>query len=114
MREVKGSFNSMALVPLSMFGVADAESQEVHNQKSLQLQNKQSEQIKLYEQIVIVKSPSSLAICCMMFPEMNLLENVLDEIKKCIDHENGEIKTAMLVTLNGPTTDGKSSGGSHK
>ena len=50
----------------------------------------------------------------MMFPEMNLLENVLDEIKKCIDHENGEIKTAMLVTLNGPTTDGKSSGGSHK
>jgi hypothetical protein len=31
MREVKGSFNSMALVPLSMFGVADAESQEVHN-----------------------------------------------------------------------------------
>jgi hypothetical protein len=45
---------------------------------------------------------------------MNLLENGLDEVKKCTDHENGEIRTAMLVTLNGPTTGGNNSGRRHK
>jgi hypothetical protein len=103
-RKKRGLFNFMGQVTHSLFGVLDS---EFYNQNISQLEE-QADLIKLSsKQMVIVKSTLKSVNRTLHDVSRNglVLEKGLDEIKKFINHENGEIKqkytyTAMLVALN--------------
>jgi hypothetical protein len=107
-REKRGLFNFIGQVSHSLFGTLDSENEEFYNQKISQLEGEQADLIKLSrEQMVIVKSTLKLVNRTLQYVSGNelLLEKCLDEIKKSINHENGEIRdkysyTTMLVALN--------------
>jgi hypothetical protein len=107
-RKKRGLFNFIGQVSHSLFGVVDSKNDEFYNQKISQLEEEQADLIKLSrEQMVIVKSTLKSVNRTLHDVSRNglVLEKDLDEIKKFINLENGEITqkythTAMLVALN--------------
>jgi hypothetical protein len=107
-RKKRGLFNFMGQVSHSLFGILDSENEEFYNENISQLDEKQANLIHLSrEQLVIVKSTLKSVNRTLHDVSRNelVLEKGLDEIKKFINHENGETKqkytyTATLVTLN--------------
>jgi hypothetical protein len=105
-RKKRGLFNFIGQVG-TLFGTLDSENEEFYNQKISRLEE-QTDLIKLSRgQMAIVKSTLKSVSGTLHDVSRNelILEKGLDEIKKFINHENGEIRqkysyTAMLVALN--------------
>jgi hypothetical protein len=106
-RTKRGLFNFVGQISHSLFGTLDSDDEEFFNNKISQLEE-QAGLIKLArEQMVVVKSTLKSVNRTLHEVTNNelILEKGLQDIKKFINKENGEIKrqytyTSMLVILN--------------
>jgi hypothetical protein len=106
-RSKRGLFNFVGQISHSLFGTLDSENEEFFNSKISQLEE-QAGLIKLTkEQMVVVKSTLKSVNKTLHEITYNELisEKGLQDIKRFINEENGEIKrqytyTSMLVLLN--------------
>jgi hypothetical protein len=103
-----GLLNFVGQISHSLFGTVDSDDEEVFNNNISQLEEEQAGLIKLArEQMVVVKSTLKSVTRTLHEVTNNelILEKGLQDIKKFITKDNGEIKrqytyTSMLVILN--------------